>query len=141
MAEAKNLWGGRFTGSANETFAEFNNSFNFDRRLFAADIRASVAHCDGLFHAGVLTRLEMERIKNGLITLLKRADFDKNYFDEAAEDVHSFIESKLIQLIGDTGRKLHTGRSRNDQVAFPALAARRNHGNFTARAGASKIFG
>ncbi len=117
MTQTKNLWGGRFTGGADETFAEFNNSFKFDRRLFAADIRASVAHCDGLFHAGVLTRLEMERIKNGLITLLKRADFDKDYFDDDSEDVHSFIESKLVQLIGDTGRKLHTGRSRNDQVA------------------------
>jgi argininosuccinate lyase len=117
MTQAKNLWGGRFIEGADETFAEFNNSFKFDRRLFGADVRASIAHCDGLFHAGVLTRLEMERIKNGLITLLKRADFDKNYFDDAAEDVHSFIESKLIQLIGDTGRKLHTGRSRNDQVA------------------------
>lgn len=117
MTQTKNLWGGRFTGGADETFAEFNNSFRFDRRLFAADIRASVAHCDGLFHAGVLTRLESERIKNGLITLLKRADFDKNYFDDGSEDVHSFIETKLVQLIGDTGRKLHTGRSRNDQVA------------------------
>lgn len=117
MTQTKNLWGGRFTGGADETFAEFNNSFRFDRRLFAADIRASMAHCDGLFHAGVLTRLEMERIKNGLVTLLKRADFDKNYFDDGSEDVHSFIESKLVQLIGDTGRKLHTGRSRNDQVA------------------------
>ena len=117
MTQSKNLWGGRFTEGADETFAEFNNSFRFDRRLFGADIRASIAHCDGLFHAGVLTRLEAERIKNGLITLLKRADFDKNYFDDAAEDVHSFIESKLVQLIGDTGRKLHTGRSRNDQVA------------------------
>ncbi|HEY8560753.1 MAG TPA: argininosuccinate lyase [Pyrinomonadaceae bacterium] len=117
MTKSKNLWGGRFTEGADETFAEFNNSFKFDRRLFAADVRASIAHCDGLFHAGVLTRLEAERIKNGLITLLKRADFDKNYFDDPAEDVHSFIESKLVQLIGDAGRKLHTGRSRNDQVA------------------------
>ncbi|MEP6902528.1 MAG: argininosuccinate lyase [Actinomycetota bacterium] len=117
MSNSKNLWGGRFTEGADETFAEFNNSFKFDRRLFAADIRASIAHCDGLFHAGVLTRLESERIKNGLSTLQKRADFDKNYFDENAEDVHSFIEAKLIQLVGDTGRKLHTGRSRNDQVA------------------------
>lgn len=117
MTQTKNLWGGRFTEGADATFAEFNNSFKFDRRLFGADIRASIGHCDALFHAGVLTRLEAERIKNGLVTLLKRADFDKNYFDETAEDVHSFIESKLIQLIGDTGRKLHTGRSRNDQVA------------------------
>jgi argininosuccinate lyase len=117
MTQTKNLWGGRFTAGADAHFAEFNNSFCFDQRLFNADIRASIAHCGGLFHAGVLTRLEAERIKNGLQTLLKRADFDKNYFDDAAEDVHSFIESRLIQLIGDTGRKLHTGRSRNDQVA------------------------
>ena len=117
MKQTKNLWGGRFTEGADETFAEFNDSFKFDRRLFGADIRASIAHCDGLFHAGVLTRLEAERIKNGLVTLIKRHDFDKNYFDDPAEDVHSFIESKLVQLIGDTGRKLHTGRSRNDQVA------------------------
>jgi argininosuccinate lyase len=118
MTDGKNLWGGRFSGKTDETFAEFNNSFKFDRRLFAADVRASIAHSDALFHAGVLTRLESDRIKNGLSTILKRADYDKNYFnDHQAEDVHSFIEARLIQLIGDTGRKLHTGRSRNDQVA------------------------
>lgn len=118
MTKTENLWGGRFTGKADETFAEFNNSFRFDQRLFEADIRASIAHAEGLFQAGVLTRLESEKIKNGLLTLLKRADFNKNYFDETdSEDVHSFIETKLVQIIGDTGRKLHTGRSRNDQVA------------------------
>lgn len=118
MTDSKNLWGGRFAAKTDETFAGFNRSFGFDKRLFAADIRASVAHTEGLFQAGVLTRLESEKIKNGLITLLKRADYDKNYFDDpAAEDIHSFIETRLVQLIGDTGRKLHTGRSRNDQVA------------------------
>ncbi len=118
MTETKNLWGGRFTESADETFAEFNNSFKFDRKLFEADVRASIAHCEGLFQAGVLTRPESERIKNGLWTILKRFDFDKNYFDSApAEDVHSFIEDRLVQLVGEVGKKLHTGRSRNDQVA------------------------
>ncbi|HEX8289382.1 MAG TPA: argininosuccinate lyase [Pyrinomonadaceae bacterium] len=118
MTEAKNLWGGRFTGKADAVFAEFNNSFGFDKRLFYADVRASIAHAEGLFQAGVLTRLEAEKIKHGLSTLLKRADFDRNYFnDTTSEDVHSFIESKLVQLIGETGKKLHTGRSRNDQVA------------------------
>ena len=118
MTETKNLWGGRFAAKTDETFAEFNSSFRFDKRLFAADVQCSIAHCDALFHAGVLTRLESEKIKNGLVTLLKRADYDKNYFDDSeAEDVHSFIETRLVQLIGDTGRKLHTGRSRNDQVA------------------------
>lgn len=118
MTETTNLWGGRFEGKTDKTFAEFNNSFSFDRRLFTADVRCSIAYCDALFHAGVLKRLESEKIKNGLITLLKRADYDRNYFDDSdAEDVHSFIEVKLIQLIGETGKKLHTGRSRNDQVA------------------------
>ena len=118
MTENKNLWGGRFTGEPDETFVEFNNSFKFDRRLFFADVSASIAYSDALFHAGVLTRLESERIKNGLQTILKRADYDKNYFDELdSEDVHSFVEARLVQLIGDAGRKLHTGRSRNDQVA------------------------
>lgn len=118
MTDSKNLWGGRFTGKPDEKFARFNNSFRFDWRLFRADVRASMAHADALFHAGVLTRLEAEKIRNGLETLLKRADFDKNYFNDSdAEDVHSFIEAKLVQLIGETGKKLHTGRSRNDQVA------------------------
>ena len=118
MTDNKNLWGGRFTGIADETFVEFNNSFKFDKRLFEADVRASIAHCEGLFQAGILTRPESERIKTGLWTILKRSDFDKKYFNDSnAEDVHSFIESRLIQLIGDAGRKLHTGRSRNDQVA------------------------
>ena len=118
MSESENLWGGRFTGAANEIFAEFNNSFKFDRRLFSADVRASIAYCDGLFHAGIITRLEAERIKNGLSTILKRADYNQHYFDEiAAEDVHSFIERRLVQLVGEVGKKLHTGRSRNDQVS------------------------
>lgn len=118
MAETTKLWGGRFTGQANETFTAFNNSFKFDKRLFESDIRGCIAHCEGIFQAGIITRLEADRIKNGLWTILKRSDFDKNYFDDStAEDVHSFIETRLIQLIGDTGRKLHTGRSRNDQVA------------------------
>jgi argininosuccinate lyase len=118
MSESKNLWGGRFQGKADEGFAEFNRSFGFDRRLFEADVRASVAHCGGLRGAGVLSEQEAERIENCLRTILKRAATDASYFDELpSEDVHSFIESRLVQLIGDAGRKLHTGRSRNDQVA------------------------
>jgi argininosuccinate lyase len=118
MTETKNLWGGRFTEKANETFAEFNNSFRFDKRLFAADVRCSIEYAEGLFRAGILSRSEAQALKNGLQKLLKLAAADANYFkDSTAEDVHSFIETKLIELVGDTGRKLHTGRSRNDQVA------------------------
>lgn len=118
MSNTDNLWGGRFTGSQDETFAEFNRSFGFDRRLFAADIRASIAHAEGLHGAGVLARREADKIKNALLTIVKRSEFDANYFDTLeAEDIHSFIEARLVQLIGDAGKKLHAGRSRNDQVA------------------------
>jgi argininosuccinate lyase len=118
MAESKNLWGGRFTGKADKRFVEFNRSFGFDRRLFEADVRASLAHCEGLRGAGVLTDAESEQIKSGLQTILNRAQADARYFDELpSEDVHSFVEARLVELVGDAGRKLHTGRSRNDQVA------------------------
>ena len=106
MNEPKNLWGGRFVGKPDEQFTVFNRSFGFDRKLFAADVRASLAHCEGLRGAGVLSGQEAERIKNCLHTILKRAATDANYFDELpAEDVHSFIEARLVQLIGDDGRK------------------------------------
>jgi argininosuccinate lyase len=118
VSETKNLWGGRFTGEADPRFVEFNRSFSFDRRIFEADVRSSLAHCEALRGAGILTNAEASRIRNGLQTILKRAATDTSYFDELpSEDVHSFIEARLGQLIGDTGRKLHTGRSRNDQVA------------------------
>lgn len=118
MGESKNLWGGRFRGEAEASFVEFNRSFGFDRRLFEADVRASAAHSEALVGAGVLTRAESSLIKNALQTIAKRSASDASYFDEMqSEDVHSFIEARLVQLIGDAGRKLHTGRSRNDQVA------------------------
>jgi len=118
MTRSGQLWGGRFTEKPDETFAEFNDSFRFDRRLFAADVRASIAHANGLAGAGVLSAAETASIIGGLNGMLDEAVTDTSYFDVSdAEDVHSFIESKLIAAIGDTGRKLHTGRSRNDQVA------------------------
>src|SRR6266550_942385 len=117
MTEPKNLWGGRFTGETDAGFAEFNRSFAFDRRLFGAEVRASIAHCDGLLGAGVLSRDEAAAITGALKTILERGLADAEYFAEPAEDVHSFVEARLVELIGDTGRKLHTGRSRNDQVA------------------------
>ncbi|HEY5838627.1 MAG TPA: argininosuccinate lyase [Pyrinomonadaceae bacterium] len=116
--QSQKLWGGRFTGQADRGFAEFNQSFSFDRRLFQADIHASVAHCEGLFSAGVLTAAEAEQIKSALNQIAEAGKTNPNYFNELpSEDVHSFVEARLVQMIGDTGRKLHTGRSRNDQVA------------------------
>jgi argininosuccinate lyase len=114
----QNLWGGRFKGKADPGFTEFNRSFGFDRRLFEVDVRASIAHCDGLEGAGVLTATESADIKAALKTILERGQTDAGYFDELpSEDVHSFVEARLVAMIGDAGRKLHTGRSRNDQVA------------------------
>jgi len=114
----RNLWGGRFKGEADPGFAEFNRSFRFDRRLFEVDVRASIAHCNGLAAGDVLTAPDAEQIKSALATILERGLADAAYFDEtAAEDVHSFVEARLVDMIGDAGRKLHSGRSRNDQVA------------------------
>ena len=111
------LWGGRFTEKPHETFAEFNDSFAFDRRLFAADVRCSIAHARGLQRTGLLAPEETDAITGGLTQLLADSAIDSKFFDTTAEDVHSFIEAKLVDAIGDAGRKVHTGRSRNDQVA------------------------
>ena len=99
-------------------FADFNNSFRFDRRLFEADVIASIAYCEALEGARVLTADESSQIRNALENILEQGRTDETYFnDSTAEDVHSFVEARLIELTGDLGRRLHTGRSRNDQVA------------------------
>lgn len=116
--KTKRLWGGRFQGEADPGFAEFNRSFGFDRRLFEVDVRASIAHCHGLAGAGVLNTEEADQIKSALAQILDRGLSGADYLDDPnAEDVHSFVEARLVEMIGDTGRRLHTGRSRNDQVA------------------------
>jgi len=118
MADAKNLWGGRFKGKADPGFAAFNNSFSFDRRLFEADIAGSVAYAKALAAAGIIDPEEAEKLKQSLEMILAKGKASDTYFNgSAAEDVHSFVESRLVELAGDVGRKLHTGRSRNDQVA------------------------
>lgn len=113
MSESKKLWGGRFEGKIDPGFAEFNNSYRFDRRLFDADVTASIAYCEALVKAGVITAAEGTQIKTSLEEI-RKGGADQ---DHPAEDVHSFVEARLIEMIGDVGRKLHTGRSRNDQVA------------------------
>jgi argininosuccinate lyase len=117
-SQSEQLWGGRFTGKADRGFAEFNQSFSFDRRLFEADVRGSIAHGDELVGAGVLSTGEAERIKSALTSILEKGRSNPDYFDDlSCEDIHSFVEARLVEMIGDLGRKLHTGRSRNDQVA------------------------
>jgi argininosuccinate lyase len=112
------LWGGRFKGEADAEFARFNSSFAFDRRLIEADIEGSLAHAEALFAAGILTRDEAAKIDAGLREILRRSREEKDYLEHGeAEDVHSFVEAELVSNIGEAGYKLHTGRSRNDQVA------------------------
>jgi argininosuccinate lyase len=112
------LWGGRFKGEADSEFAAFNESFSFDRRLIEADIEGSLAQANALEAAGILTADEASRIAIALKEILRRAREEANYLDSRdAEDVHSFVESELVAAIGEAGYKLHTGRSRNDQVA------------------------
>src|SRR5882724_8356313 len=118
MADSKNLWGGRFNGKSDPGFAAFNNSLDFDRRLFEADVQGSIAYCKALTQAGVISSEEANTIQTGLLTILANSRSHPGYFDEfPAEDVHSFVETRLVALTGEAGRKLHTGRSRNDQVA------------------------
>jgi argininosuccinate lyase len=115
-----NLWGGRFTGETDKQFAAFNASFNFDRRLIFADLQACAVHARALGRAGILRDPEVEAITDGLKKIGEMAA-DPGFLDRpefaSTEDVHSFIESRLVEIIGQTGYKLHTGRSRNDQVA------------------------
>lgn len=112
------LWGGRFKGEADREFARFNASFSFDRRLIESDIEGSMAQAEALQAAGILTGEEASRIAAALEEILLRSREEANYLDSReAEDVHSFVEAELVAAIGETGYKLHTGRSRNDQIA------------------------
>lgn len=112
------LWGGRFTKATNQLVDEFNASISFDKRFYKQDITGSIAHVTMLAKQGILTEEEKDCIKSGLEGILTDIQEGKLQIDETAEDIHSFVEATLIERIGDTGKKLHTGRSRNDQVAL-----------------------
>ncbi|MEW5979073.1 MAG: argininosuccinate lyase [Acidobacteriota bacterium] len=112
-------WGGRFTEEIDKAFEHFNNSFPYDRRLILEDIEGSLAYAAALEKAGILTAEEFRQIGKGLVEIKKRVQKEPSWLDEFdAEDVHSFVEARLVELIGDPALKLHTGRSRNDQVAL-----------------------
>jgi argininosuccinate lyase len=114
---SKKLWGGRFGQSTNELVELFSESVSFDQRLYRQDIQGSLAHAGMLHSIGVLTENELADIQQGLGDI--QADIEAGTFewDIALEDVHMNIEARLTERIGDAGKKLHTGRSRNDQVA------------------------
>lgn len=112
------LWGGRFTKETDQLVYNFNASISFDKRLYAQDIKGSIAHVMMLAKQGILTDLEKEKIIVGLEGILNDIEQGKLVITEAYEDIHSFVEATLIARIGEPGKKLHTGRSRNDQVAL-----------------------
>ncbi len=112
------LWGGRFTKETDQLVYDFNASISFDKRLYAEDIRGSIAHVMMLEKQGILTEAEKEEIMEGLEGILSDVEKGKLQISSQYEDIHSFVEATLIDRIGEPGKKLHTGRSRNDQVAL-----------------------
>ena len=111
------LWGGRFSTSTDALMETFSQSVNFDWRLFRHDISGSIAHARMLQRIGVLSAEDFEKIESGLTAIQREIEGGKFEWDPALEDVHMNIESALTERIGDAGKRLHTGRSRNDQVA------------------------
>lgn len=110
------LWSGRFTGELNGLAEEFNDSLPFDRAMYRQDIEGSIAHCKMLGHCGIIATDESDKIAAALDAI--RTDIESGKLDVVdAEDIHSFVENELVKRIGDVGKKLHTARSRNDQVA------------------------
>ena len=112
------LWGGRFTKETNELVESFNESLSFDHRFYKQDIRGSIAHVKMLAKQNILTDDERDKIIEGLNSIEKDIESGVLKFDDGSEDIHSYVEAHLIERIGETGKKLHTGRSRNDQVAL-----------------------
>ena len=117
MSQDGKPWGGRFAEATDAFVETFTASISFDRRLYGYDIQGSIAHANMLANVGILTADECTRIVAGLQAIHKEIDEGQFEWQVSLEDVHMNIESRLIDLIGDTGKKLHTGRSRNDQIA------------------------
>ena len=112
------LWGGRFTKETNQLVHNFNASLSFDQKFFEEDIEGSIAHVTMLAKQGILSEDEKAAIISGLQGICDDIKSGKLEINEEHEDIHSFVEAHLIERIGDAGKKLHTGRSRNDQVAL-----------------------
>ena len=112
------LWGGRFTKETDKLVYAFNASIGFDKRLLRQDIEGSMAHVKMLGKQGILTEKETQEITQGLASIQEDVESGELVIDESYEDIHSFVEAVLTERIGDAGKKLHTGRSRNDQVAL-----------------------
>jgi argininosuccinate lyase len=114
----KKLWGGRFSKKTDSLVDDFNSSIRFDSRLYRCDIFGSIAHCEMLGKQGIIPKSDADLIVRTLGEILRDIEEGTVEFSAGAEDIHTNIESLLIERIGDVGKKLHTGRSRNDQVAL-----------------------
>ncbi|WP_122643308.1 argininosuccinate lyase [Luxibacter massiliensis] len=112
------LWGGRFTKETDKLVYNFNASISFDKKFYSQDIRGSIAHVTMLAKQGILTEEERKQIIEGLQGIQRDVESGALEITDEYEDIHSFVEANLIERIGDPGKKLHTGRSRNDQVAL-----------------------
>jgi len=118
MPDERHLWSGRFTNAPDEEVFKFQASFRFDRRLFDDDVEGSVAWAEALEAAGVLSTDESRAICSALVAIRERGRADPTFISGADEDIHAFVERQLIERLGDIGRRLHTGRSRNEQVSL-----------------------
>ncbi len=112
------MWAGRFSKEVDEKVNDFNSSISFDARMYRHDIRGSMAHAQMLGEQGIIEKHESEKIIEGLKGILADLDSGVLHFDPNAEDIHMFVEQVLTERLGDTGKRLHTARSRNDQVAL-----------------------
>ncbi|SDA30626.1 argininosuccinate lyase [Ruminococcus sp. YE71] len=115
---ANMMWAGRFTKQIDERVNDFNSSIKFDSRMYKSDIEGSIAHATMLGECGIIDKSESEKIIEGLKGILADIESGALEFDPTAEDIHMFNESELTKRLGDTGKRLHTSRSRNDQVAL-----------------------
>ena len=125
----KKMWAGRCDGAVDKIADDFNSSIHFDKKMYKEDIKGSIEHALMLHTVGILTKEEYEKISDGLLCIEKELESGKLSFDENAEDIHMFIEATLTERIGDAGKKLHTARSRNDQVALDLRLYMRNKAN------------
>lgn len=112
------LWGGRFTKETDKLVYNFNASISFDQKFFRQDIQGSIAHATMLGAQGIISKDDSEKIVEGLKSILEDIESGKLEITDEYEDIHTFVEANLIERIGDAGKRLHTGRSRNDQVAL-----------------------
>ena len=112
------MWAGRFEKALDKMADDFNSSIHFDKKMYKQDIKGSLEHASMLCAVGILTPAELDSITEGLVSILDDLNNGSLQFDLDAEDIHMFVEAELTKRIGDTGKKLHTARSRNDQVAL-----------------------